>query len=209
MVYVLDGIQKAYEENQPQSAFQYECYVLDNIPADFMWQNRDDLYFAHNAENGGVVYKFHSDKDCVESYSDEVEWVDSETGETHDKKAIEAFWDLPELYGNLFYHQKTFLFLAVQLNAAIATGFELWAQIRGLWRKVGENFVRGRYFDWSNINWSRFTWSTDQTTRPVQKKFRIKQVDKARYRLLNNELNEPFGIFSIALEYTENGKLKR
>ncbi|MCL2837919.1 MAG: hypothetical protein FWE04_02480 [Oscillospiraceae bacterium] len=199
-VYVLDGLQKSYERNEPQSAFQYECYVLDNIKADFMWTQGDDLYFAHNSGGGGAgasaVYKFFSDSGNIEHFND-------------DGEAIESYWDLPELYGNLFYRKKTFIYLAVQLDAAIATGLELWAQVRGFWRKIGENFVRGRYFSWSNIKWSRWTWSTDRTTRTLSRKFRIKKVDKARYRLMNRNLNEPFAIYSVALEYTENGKYQR
>ena len=36
----------------------------------------------------------------------------------------------------------------------------------------------------------------------------MKKVDKARFRLENNELGEPFGIYNVALEYTENGNYK-
>jgi len=203
-IYCLDGLQKAYDWNEPQSAFQYECYVLDNIPADFMWANGDDLYFVQNIRDGAKVYKFFSDKDDVYSYSDGGK-RNSETGKVENGAEIKAYWDLPELYGNLFYQKKTFLYLAVQLDAAVATGVELWAKVRGLWRKIGENFSRGRYFSWSNIVWSKWTWSADRTTRALTKRFRLKKLDKARYRLQNQRLNEPFAVYSIALEFTENG----
>ena len=196
-VYVLDGLQKAFDENKPQSSFQYECYVLDNVKADFMWVQDEDLYFARNDDVGGsAVYRFFSDSDNANSYND--------CGE-----AIEAYWDLPEIYGQLFYRKKTFLYLAVQLGASIATGVELWVQLRGLWRKIGENFRRGRYFSWGNITWSRWTWNSDQTTRSLTQKFRIKKADKARYRLMNRNLDESFAIYSVALEFKENGKIRR
>ena len=37
---------------------------------------------------------------------------------------------------------------------------------------------------------------------------RLSKVDKARFRYLNNALNEPFGLFDIALEYVENGNFR-
>jgi len=205
-VYCLDGLQKTYERNEPQSAFQYECYVLDNIPANFMWRHGDDLYFAQNVGNRTRVCKFFSDKNDIYSYSDGGRR--NANGVIQNGEEIMAYWDLPELYGNLFYQKKTFLFLAVQLDAAIATGIELLAQVRGLWRKIGEDFFRGRYFSWSNIVWSRWTWSTDQTTRALTRKFRLKKLDKARYRLQNGRKDEPFAIYSVALEFTENGKIR-
>jgi hypothetical protein len=36
-------------------------------------------------------------------------------------------------------------------------------------------------------------------------KIKVKKVDKARFRLLNEEKDEPFGIYAFALEYTEPG----
>ena len=37
---------------------------------------------------------------------------------------------------------------------------------------------------------------------------RIKKVDKVAFSLRNERINEPFGIYSLALEYTENGNYK-
>ena len=39
-------------------------------------------------------------------------------------------------------------------------------------------------------------------------KIKQKKVDKIRFRLENNELNEPFGLFNISLEFVENGNYK-
>ena len=55
---------------------------------------------------------------------------------------------------------------------------------------------------------SKFTFSTDKTQKIISTKLRIKKVDKARFRLINDALNEPFSLFNIALEVVENGNYK-
>jgi hypothetical protein len=37
---------------------------------------------------------------------------------------------------------------------------------------------------------------------------RLKKVDKARFRFVNDVVNEPFGIFNFALEFVESGNYK-
>lgn len=64
---------------------------------------------------------------------------------------------------------------------------------------------KARYFDWSYINFSKFVFSTDRTPHTLGGKIKIKKVDKCRFRILNKETDEPFGLYAFATEYTEAG----
>lgn len=196
-VYILDGLQKAYERNTPYSTYQYECYFWDNIDAHVMFESEEGaLCFG---TTGGKIMEFYTNAEAQESYSD--------AGETG-KEPIRAHWDLADVGGKLFFKNKTFRRIYVMLAAAIATGVKVLAQKRGIWQEVYDAKARARYLDFSYIDFSKFVFSSDTTPRTVGGKFKIMKVDKARFRLLNYELDEPFGIYSVAIEYTENANYK-
>lgn len=191
-VYVLDGLQKTYEKNTPYSTYQYECYYLLNVNAYNMWEIDGDLWFGTSR---GQVMKFYSDSEKQLSYND--------NGET-----IEAHWDIPDIDGRLFYKNKTFRRIIVRLASAAATGIKIYVQKKGIWNLIVNDFQRFRFFTFDQFLYSHFTYATDNTPKTLTTKIRVKKVDKARYRLENNEINQPFGIYSVALEYTENGEYK-
>jgi hypothetical protein len=62
--------------------------------------------------------------------------------------------------------------------------------------------------DFENFDFNLLSFSPDLTERLVHTKLRVKKVDKARFRIENGELDEPFGIFDLALEYIESGNYK-
>lgn len=192
-VYLLDGLQKSYDKNSPYSNFQYECYYWENVPARVFWEDEDGrLCFGDAAGN---VYRFHDDVTAQTSYND-------------DGAAIPARWDTPDLSGKLFYKNKNFRRIDFVLAPAIATGAEVYAQVKGVWSKIFDSGAKAVYFDFTHINWERINFSTDETPRTMGGKIKIKKVDKAAFSLRNERINEPFGIYSLALEYTENGNYK-
>lgn len=89
------------------------------------------------------------------------------------------------------------------------TSVRIWAQIRGVWKLIRDETGKTRYFKWSKITWSRFSWSSDQTPRTVGIKIKIKKVDKVIFKLQNDTLHEPFGFYALSLEFTEQGYYKR
>jgi hypothetical protein len=56
---------------------------------------------------------------------------------------------------------------------------------------------------------SKLSFSSDLTNRVVALKTRIKKVDKTRYRFENMNLNEPFALDKIGIEYVEKGNYKQ
>jgi len=188
-VYLLDSLQKEYARDEPYSSYQYECYYLTGVDARVLWEEDGALWFGSSS---GALCRFHNNVDDPKSYND-------------DGKPIRAYWDTPDLSGKRFYENKTFRYLAVKLAAAVVTGVRVWAQVRGLWSQVFDAGERARFFDWEYLNFAKFVFSADRTPRTVGGKIKIKKVDKARFRLLNEELDEPFGIYAFALEFTEPG----
>ena len=79
---------------------------------------------------------------------------------------------------------------------------------RGLWQFIKTDDTTGRYFSFSHLVFSKLSFSGDRTQHTISTKVRVKKVDKFRLRLVNGELNEPFGLYNIAFEYVENGNYK-
>ena len=157
-----------------------------------MWVYQGELYFG---SKDGKIYKFYSDKESLDSYND-------------DGEPIEAIWETPDLSGKLFYKNKTFRYLAIELGAAIATSVEVWAMKRGIWGFLKADHSTGRYLSFTHLSFSKFSFSGNKTQRLISSKISIKKVDKARFRFVNSELREPFSLFAMALEYQENGNFK-
>ncbi|WP_458406838.1 hypothetical protein [Anaerotignum sp.] len=192
-VYLLDGLQKSYDKNSPYSNFQYECYYWENVPARVFWEDGEGRLCFGDAE--GNVFRFYDDVTSQKSYNDNGE-------------AIFARWDTPELSGKLFYKNKTFRRVDFVLAPAIATGATVFAQVKGVWSEIFDSGASAMYFDFTHINWERINFSTDDTPRTMGGKIRIKKVDKVAFSLRNERINEPFGIYSLAFEYTESGNYK-
>ncbi len=191
-IYLLDSLQKVYENNNPYSSYQYECYYWEIPNISIVFTEDDTLCFG---TYDGEVMKFYTDKEAQESYNDNGE-------------AIAARWDTNALDGELFYKKKNFKYLSAQIAPAIATGYEVWAEVKGLWTKLYDSGAKARYFDFSYIDFSKINFSSDTSPRTIGRKIRIKRVDKVRFSYRNEELNEPFGLYAIGTEFTENGNYK-
>ncbi len=193
VAYILDGLQPLQtDKSLPYSTRQYVGFYRTNLPANCMWESNGKLYFG---STDGRICEFYSEPDSLSSYSD-------------DGEPIEAVWETPDIDGKLFYKNKTFRYLAVRLKSAVATTLEIYVQKRGIWSFIKKDKYSARYLSFSNAIFSKFSFSSDQTQKIISSKLRVKKVDKARFQFINAELNEPFGLFDIALEFVENGNHK-
>lgn len=192
-VYILDGLQKQYDRNSPYSNFQYECYFFDNVPARVLWEDEEGRLCFGDAN--GNTYRFFDDTMSQTSYND-------------DGAAIHARWDTPAIKGKLFFKNKNFRRLDLMLAPAIATGFVAYAQIKGIWTKVFDSGISATFFDFEYLDFAAFNFSTDDTPRTLGTKIKIKKVDKVALSIRNEEKDEPFGIYALALEFTESGNYK-
>lgn len=211
-LYVLDGIQPIRtDKSEPYSNRQYAAFYCDNLPINTMWQSEHRLYFG---TVDGKICRFYNDKENIHSYND-------------NGNPIVCQWETPDIDGNLFYKNKTLRYLAVRVGAALRTSMKIYSMSRGLWKYVKEDeslradisleddwqFVKAdntfaRYFAFDDIDFSKFSFKTDKTQQISRTKMRVKKVDKFRIRLVNDQVDEPFTLYNMAMEFIENGNYK-
>ena len=193
-LYVLDGLQATRtDRSDPYATRQYVGFFCTNIPANVMWTYNDALWFG---TLDGRICEFATDVESLDSYND-------------DGEAIYCCWETPDLDGKLFYKNKTFRYFAIRMMSAIKTSVQMWSQRLGEWTFIKETAAISKIFDFNDIDFNLFTFRSDNSEKVAHAKIRVKKVDKARFRLENGKLNEPFGLFDLALEYIESGNYKR
>lgn len=193
-LYILDGLQATRtDRSEPYATRQYVGFHCTGVPAVCIW-NDDALFFG---TGDGKICRFHTDVDSLDSYND-------------DGKAIYSCWETPDLDGQLFYKNKTFRYFAIRMMKALRTSVKMYTQKLGTWsaEPVKEDTASGVVFDFENIDFELFSFSTDRSEKVVHTKIRVKKADKARFKVVNENLDEPFGLFDLALEYIESGNYK-
>lgn len=193
VLYILDGLQSVQtDKSAPYSTRQFVGYFRDNVDANTMWEEEGSLWFGSKT---GKVCKFYTNPDDIFSYND-------------DGAAIMCRWETPDFDGKLFYKNKTFRFLAVRLKQAIVTSIRMSVMKRGLWTVLSTDASITSYFSFKSLVFSKLSFSSDVTNKVVPLKTRVKKVDKARYRFENLNVNEPFALDKIGIEYVEKGNFK-
>ena len=195
-VYVLDLLQKHFEDGEPYSNYQYECFYLTGVPARIVWDNNGVLCFG---TADGVVCAFNTDESTPESYQDTLDGTNY--------TPVKCQWETPDIDGKTFYSSKHFRYLACRLSAFVRTSVDAAAKCNGKWIPILADARTARYFSWEDIDWSKWTWSTDSTPKVLGRKLDMRNLDKVRFRFANHNV-EPFGIENIAVEYKETKKYR-
>ena len=192
-VYVLDGLQPLpTNKGEPYATRQYVCFYLTDLPVKVAWVQNETLYFG---TTNGKICRFHKDVTALTSYND-------------NGAAISAWWETADLDGRLFYKNKTFRYIAVRLMAVLYTRVALHSRRRGVWSKIKEKTFSNRVFSFSGLTFSTLTFNNDSSDPVMSSKLRVRRIDKARFKVENSNLNQPFGIHDLAIEYVENGNFK-
>lgn len=192
-VYVVDGLQPIRtDKSEPYATRQYVCFYLTDIPATIAWVQNQKLYFG---TTNGKICCFHTDDTALESYND-------------NGSAIQAWWETADLDGKLFYKNKSFRYIAVRLLSEAYSTVTLYARRRGIWSKLKEKNFSNVVFSFSGLSFSTFTFNNDSSDPVMSSKMRVKKIDKARFKIENSNLNQPFGIHDLAIEYVENGNFR-
>ena len=187
-IFLLDTLQKSYEEDKEYSRYQYECYHW-RIPEKvrLLFVEDDRLCFA---DEKGRICRFYNNYERPESYND-------------DGQSISAVWQTGDFFGDSKYTVKNIHRLWIVCEPANHTGVTVSTQVKGIWQRLFEDTTSARFFQWSRLNWAKFTWSADRTARLISRTVRVRNVDKTALKLENNILNEPFGIYEVGIEFTE------
>jgi len=197
-VYILDTLETSYTR-ESGSKYQYDAYLWDGIPARVLYSLDNKLYFGME---DGRIYEFFEDAQSVGSYMD-FAWLDSTGG-----IPIKARWDF-DFSGEDFYKNKRIRYIAVKLSAHVRTSVEIYVRVKGEWRALITGLGgAARYFSYENLAYSKFSYSGNTNPRTIGRKIKLKKVDGVRFSLRNEQASEPFGIYELALEFTEAGQYK-
>lgn len=184
-VYVADGRQKVYEKNAPQSEFQYEWFYFTNINARVFWEYDGALYFG---DNDGSVKVFKS-----------IIYAD-------DGKPIRAIWDTPYFTFDTLSRYKTLKGFWIMLSPYSRSSIEIYYKVKGELKLVKESMMD--IFDFNDIDFSRFTFNTDDSPMIVATNAKAKKFMLIQFRFENNVAGEGFGFYEAEAAYTIGGKYK-
>lgn len=192
-VYVLDGLQPIRtDKSKPYATRQYVGFYWENVPASCMFEINDELYFG---ATDGKVYRFFTDEKALDSYNDNGE-------------AISCIWETADISEQLFYKNKTYRYLAIRCMPELVSSVQIWGMRNGIWEMLRQDETNLKYFSFSNIVFSKMSFSTDTTAKVSAQKVRLKKITHARFKFINENLNEPFALNDFAVEYRQNGNKK-
>ena len=168
-----------------------------------MWVDDQALWIG---TYNGKVCRFDNDVESLDSYND-------------DGEPIYCCWQTPDLDGRLFYKNKTFRYFAIRIMNALRTSCSLYYKKPSIiikdgeekqidWTLIKKDTASGTIFDFDYVDFERFSFNTDSSAKVVHSKTRVKKVDKMQFMVENDAVNEPFGLFDLALEYIESGNYK-
>ncbi len=188
-VFILDGLAKSYEKDAPYSTYQYEGYYWLDIGARVMWEKDGALRFGRA---DGKVMEFYRSPEETAAYQDE-------------GRPITAYWELPDFSGKNFFKRKTFRKVSFQLASAPATSVKLLAQAAGRWETLHQELLKARYWDYAQLDYGKLTYDNDTSPRTFTLKKRMRGFDKVRFRLMNDQWKEPFGLYQFSITFSETG----
>lgn len=198
-VYLLDGRQDKTYRAKSQGEYVYECYYWENVPA-VCWMNlkagaEETLYFG---TEDGRVCRFNSDVETMERYND-------------DGAAIVACWatkadddgDVTLLKTMIKKGNSVTIKPYNRSSAKICFRTE---QDPVEWQAA---YATMDIFDWSDIDFSRFTFDANDAPREVLFNTKVKKYKRLQIIVKNDAVNEGFGVFGITKHYVTGNFAKR
>lgn len=186
-VYVADSRQKSYNSKSNSDSFQYEWYYWEGVDA-YTWFVDDKLYFG--TKSGKL--KCFSDETDLHRYLDESE-------------PVKAYWITPMLTMDTILNYKVIKQFVVMMNPYNRSSVEIFYRIKSL-----DKFVKREYidiFDFSDIDFTRFAFSTDYGPQIIATNRKAKNFMMIQF-LLQNKNEEPFGFYQLSTSYKIKGKYK-
>ena len=201
-VYLMDTEQKVYEANEPQSSYQLECFVWENVDAVCLWQEGDKLRFG--TQDGAVREFWPGGKDF--HYNDcRVLDEDARVG---DEIAVKARWTTPLMNLGTWANLKTVTGVWVVGQPYLRSGGEIWYATDKSWEyRTKEYYID--IFDWNDIDFNRWTFQMLNRPTVVFSPRKAKKIKLFQVCVKNERLREPFGIFAIHINYKKGSKVKR
>ena len=191
-VYIMDTLQIILSADTPYSTRQYATFFWNNVPATCAISIDGVLYFG---TEDGEIMQFYTDVDDLESYSDNGE-------------IIKCTYETADIDAKIFFKNKTYRFISTRVYPARVSSLKIWALKEGIWDLIKFDTGTIRYFTFSHLKFSEFTFKTDTGSQLVSSKIRIKKADHVRFKLENDRLDEPLMIDMLGIEFTQSGNHK-
>lgn len=186
--YVLDGKQaRSYREgNGTGGAYAYEAYHWEHVPARCWLEHEGALYFG---TADGRICRFNDDIATMERYNDDGAAV------------IAARATMADSHGD-FMRYKTMVkkgsgvmlqpFTRSSVKCCVRTDRELEKQMR---------YSTMDIFDWTDIDFSRFTFNTDDAPQIVPFRKKVKKYKWIQIIVRSDGKSEGFGVYGIVVRF--------
>jgi len=200
-VYILDGRRKT-SDSFGNSDFLYEAYYWENVPAVCFLSVGGRLYFG---TADGRICKFNTDVYGMTKFNDDGEYTTggSEVRYVSGGKPIVAEWATPNDADDGVQYFKTLNkkgCLAV-LSPMTRSSCECFFVADGNPEELVTSDTFD-IFDWEDIDFERFTFSTNETPQEVYFNKKKKKYKRLQIVIRNSALNEGFGIHEIVKTYS-------
>ena len=191
-----------YEPNEPQSSYQMECFVWEDVDAVHIWQEGTKLRFG--TQDGAVREFWPGGKDF--HYND-CRKLDGDAGR-EDLIPVKARWSTPLMNLGTWANLKTVTGVWVVGQPFLRSG----GQICYATDKTPEQMTKEYYidiFDWNDVDFNRWTFQSMDRPTVVFSPRKAKKIKLFQVCVKNERLFEPFGIFAIHINYKVGSKVKR
>lgn len=209
-VYGLDGRQQKNYPSRNDTAFLYECFFWDNVPARSVMNlidgGTENLFFG---TEDGRICRFNTDVIGMEKFSD-------------DGEAITAIWSTkmdddgdPMIYKTLLkkgnavtikpYSRSSAKILFRTDRDADGKLVQV-AEGSGEWQ-VAEGFMD--IFSWEDIDFGRFTFNSNDGPQEIPFNRKVKNYKRLQIAIKNDVANEGFGVYCIVKHYVTGNFAKR
>lgn len=193
-VYIADSRQKVYENNQPMSSYQYEWYYFRNIPARIWWEYENDLYFG--TADGKIKRMYNANEHTVQTNAYE-----------DDGEPVKAYWCTPYFYFDSMIYYKNLRALSLMLAPYSRTSADVYYRAGGREIAVVKDNGAGDVFSFNDIDFTRFTFRTDDSPVIIATDNRLKKFMLIQFKFANDNA-EPFGIYGFEVQFTVTANYK-
>lgn len=172
------------------AGFIYEGYYWDNIPANCLLSVEGGLYFG---TTDGKFCRFNTDIATTNRYND-------------DGKEITAVWETMADNDGMSTVYKTMLKKGsgLTIKPSVHTGADIYVSVDG---EPFELFCSEMFslFVWDDMDFLGFTFFTSETPKVVMINRKIKKYGSVQFRIVNDKLNQAFGIYELTRCFTVKG----
>lgn len=184
--YVLDGRQNKTYKPQSNGDYVYECYYWENVPAVCFLEDAGSLFFG---TADGRLCRFNTDDSKMTRYAD-------------NGAAINAQWATKADDDGDFMKRKTMIKKGsgVMLKPYTRSSAKITVRTERDFGRVLRTETMD-ILDWSDIDFARFTFKTNDAPQVVPFNSKVKKYLTAQIIISNDVVNEGFGIYGIIKRY--------